>query len=459
MRKATVLALFTVAFAVGATFTPANALDLVRTNPAFHEVSATFNLSQALESAQSGQIIQVPEGVYEGSFTLREGVTLLGAGAGKSILRGSSNRPVVIGAKNAMVMGFTIEGGHAGIDTDGAYMGIFQNDIRNNAQMGVHVIGGSAVIANNHFSGNGGLGAIATNSSNPFILNNTIEGNEKAVWAWYHPSPVVMNNRISGNAQSIFAGAGAEVVSSYNEIDRPAIALEGSKVDSTLDFVLSGGENLVTPRGYTNSINPNAEIGIAFSGHPTIEIYQNLMHSLVADAVYHMPSVRYDLGTKAGMFGVTTRFPNPNFTVQSSTPDTRITDIVALDTKTEFMLETKEIQVGSFPAVQVRDTEAASRQRDRYVLDNLFFHHGSYTHSGNGHMLFERETAFARIEVLLPEGWEPVAVNLPYTRSEDQGRTLLTINDPGHTLLKIEIAENYLPGLNLADLEQVRLNP
>lgn len=469
MRKHVFLALFagvvagvlgTAALAPAETLSSARSLDASRPHvQAGFQAVRGFDLQAALDAAKPGDVVDVPAGVYEGVVNLREGVTLLGAGPEKTVLRNGPDAPVVVGAKNAMLVGFTIEGGRIGVECTGDYMGIFQNVIRNNREMGIHVVGGSAVIANNLITGNQGLGAIAVNSANPFILNNTIVNNAgNGVWAWYAPGPVLMNNVFRGNTQSVMAGAGAEVKSAFNALDTPA-AVNGTVTPagenfpvavtfedaSTGDFRLKseGGRiDGTLVRGFTNSLNPNGDLGIAFSGTPDLATYRSLMTTLLEEAVYLQPSVRYDLTEDIGLFGVTTRFDRANFTVRSSTPNTVISDSIAYDRTTEFLLNVEPIREGDFSAVAVRNNQTEGQERDRYVLDNVFFHPGSYAYSDNGNLVFERETGFSRIEVLLPEGYRPVSVNQPATFAWEGHRVMVRVNGTGMTTVKVEMAHD-----------------
>lgn len=430
---------------------------------------AGFNLQDAINKAQAGDTVRVPAGTYHGSFTLGEGVTLIGAGPGQSILDGTGHEAVIKGANNSMVVGFTIRGAKAGVITRGAYAGIFQNVIENNQQMGVHVIGGSAVIANNVIRNNGGLGGVAVNSGNPYIINNTFVDNpHNGVWAWYNPGPTLMNNVISGSNTAVLNGAGAEVRTAYNVIDTPrhlaSGELHGTDVVASVEFTdrVAGDFSLLSEElqgvGYAQpDLNPSGMVGVAFDSTPSLEKYRELMSDLLVNIVAEHPSVRYDLTGDLGSFLVTTRFPNSTFSVRSSTKDTVVEDVYAFDSKTDYTLSAELKTQNDFPLVFVNDRSFEEKSTDRYVLENLYYHPGSYYDLGKGIQVFERETSFSRIEVALPAGYVPVSVNLPATFDiGNDGRVLVKISDMGITNLRIAMAPESPLTTDVYGIESLR---
>lgn len=409
-----------------------------------------FDLQDSINRAKAGQVITVPAGVYAGPILMKEGVTILGAGPGKTILRGDGQQPVVRGAKNSIIVGFTVEGGSVGIQARGTYMGIFQNVIRANTQSGISVEGGSALIANNIIQNNGGLGGVAVNSGNPYLLNNTlVENANQGVWAWYQPGPTLVNNVITNSPMAVMVGAGAKARTSNNLLNANQ-PIEGGNLSASdvvgvvefadvanADYRLVGG-----PTGYAEPLlNPNGNLGVAFDSKPSIDSYRQLMQQVLGDVVLEHPAVTYDLSDKMGVFYVTTRHPFANFAVRSSTKDTIIEDIHAFDVKTQWLLNADLQYQQEYPLVFVQNDGFKDKGRDRYVLENVYTHPGSYFQSENGDLTFTRETSFSRIEILVPAGYSAVEVNADAkVERTAEGREKVVITEMGGTTFKVRMS-------------------
>lgn len=426
---------------------------------------AEFNLQARIDAAQAGDVIRVPAGVHTGSFALKDGVTLLGEGPGQSILDGAGAHAVVTGAKDAKLVGFTVRNGQAGILVRNGYMGIFQNHIADNAKMGIHIIGGSSVIANNLIEDNSGLGGVAVNSGNPYLLNNTIANNSgNGVWAWYAPGPVLLNNVLSGNG--IASGSGAEVKTGYNLVDADlSVKLHETDKVANIEFANAAAgdfaivdEDLAVTGFAQPGLNPAGEVGMAFSSKPTLAAYGRLMDQIEREVVYEHPVVTYDLTEDLGSFLVTTKFPTANFSVQSSTKDTVIESIQAFDAETDTDLAASFEADSEFPLVRVFNQQFTERGRDRYVLQNLYYHPGSYYATGKGGLVFSRETSFSRIEVVLPAGFVPANVSLPATFSETaDGRVMVSMADIGTSTFNLHLVKSNSMLSDLYDASEFAL--
>jgi hypothetical protein len=66
----------------------------------------------AIDAASSGDIVQVGPGHYLEHILMKAGVTLVGAGADRSVIDAGGSGIVVMGASNALLDGFTITGGN-----------------------------------------------------------------------------------------------------------------------------------------------------------------------------------------------------------------------------------------------------------------------------------------------------------------------------------------------------------
>jgi len=75
------------------------------------------------------------------------------------------------------------------------------------------------------------------------------------------------------------------------------------------------------------------------------------------------------------------------------------------------------------------------------VLDNRYQHADSYALNDKGQWVFRRFTNISRIIVLLPSGWQPVAISHPATLSQtEDGQVAATILNPGGTVLEMTLA-------------------
>ncbi len=419
-----------------------------------------FSIQKAIDAAYPGEIVRVPAGIYHEHIKLAEGVILMGEGAGATILDGNGEGTVVTGANNAMIIGFTIRNGVIGVDTRHSLTGVFNNIIEDNRHIGVHVSGSGAVILNNIFKNNGGLGAIACNSSMPLIAHNNLMNNETGVWTWWPTGPSIVNNIFSGNRFGVMAGAGAEPymdsnIFSDNQQDCRGIGIgEGDMVVDKIGFkALEEGDLRLSAEsvalasaapipGYLDEMAH--DIGVEFNSKANLDHLRAVMSKVEQDLVEQMPLVHYDLSDELGLFYVTTMWPVSNFAVRASTPDTKVRAFDAFDTMEELEL-TAEFSNNEYPTVMVRsDQPDFRRELDRYWLDMIYYHEGSYYLNELNQLVFERTTTFSRIEVAIPAGYTIVDINYPASFEKRDGRIIAVIKRMGETNLRI-VMERITP--------------
>lgn len=132
-------------------------------------------IADAMDSAGSGDTVQVLPGTYNEDVVTKTGVSLVGNDADSTTIQGTGDGPVVLfnflgsGGAGDRLEGFTITGG-------GGRRG-----------GGIRIIFGSPTISNNVITGNhvtvntagtpAGGGGIYVGDGNPFISENVIEGN------------------------------------------------------------------------------------------------------------------------------------------------------------------------------------------------------------------------------------------------------------------------------------------
>jgi hypothetical protein len=423
--------------------------------PAFrlqHQIHSSYQ--DAIDNAQSGEVVKLPAGTIHDHLVLKEGVILMGAGAGRTILDGDGYGTVITGAKNAMVIGLTVRNGAVGIASMASYMGIFHNEIVENKNMGIHICGGSAALVNNLIARNQGLGGVAINSGFPYLANNTIVDNPShGVWAWFITGPYLVNNLIVGNGVGVACGSGAvaKTLSNNiwgNQINAKDVVLSSTDLSLAPQFTdLAKGDirlaetSLLKNQGTEIAQLHTRGIGVEFGAKLSLTDYRNLMSDVLAVVAKDQPVVRYDLTEQMGLFNVHIKFPNANFSVRASTADTEIREHDAWDGKTKSTLFS-EVVYQNFPTIIVKNQTYQDVETDRYLLDAVYYHPGSYFTNPKGALVFSRETTFSRIEVQLPEHFIPTIVNNEgATFSVEDGRVIVSINNAGATRVEIQAEE------------------
>lgn len=420
------------------------------------------SIQEAINKALPGEIVHIPPGVYNESITLKEEITLIGAGAGQTVINGQGDEVVVRGASGAIIAGFTITGGKIGIENGGNFMGIFNNIVCDNTHIGIHIVGGSSIVMNNILIRNSGLGAIACNSSNPVISNNTIAGNDcAAIWSWYPLGPNARDNIIANNQIGFHIGAGSEPIVEGNllyNLNQPAIGIE------LPDSNLYQDPLFVDYNSFDLRLNPESPAiskditttrfqakGVDFYASLKVGELRQLMNEMLQEVVSESPVVEYNLTTEPGLFYVTTKFSVMQFATRSSTKDTEVREYVAYDSFTDISLPA-ELKYEEYPTIIVKGGEVFDRSDvDRYVLESLFYHPGSYYLDESSRLIFNRGTNFSRIVVIVPAGYAVTDINFPAKISpQEDGRVRVELARYGWTDLHIVMEEinpltiNYL---------------
>ncbi|HHL39716.1 MAG TPA: DUF1565 domain-containing protein [Deltaproteobacteria bacterium] len=188
-------------------------------------------IQEAVDRAAPGDTVRVAPGTYRGNVVLGEGVVLQGAGAAETTIVGDGTGSVIVGAKGAVIEGFTITGSgtkgttgtmmDAGISGNNAPMTIANNIIKGNNTgiklyyspsyvinnviassrvHGVYLSYSDARVRNNIITGNGGYGVYVSYST-PELTNNTIWGNSFGIYSEVS-SVAVKNNIVARNEKA-----------------------------------------------------------------------------------------------------------------------------------------------------------------------------------------------------------------------------------------------------------------
>ncbi len=404
------------------------------------------DIQSLIDRAGPGEVVRVPAGEYRVNLVLRPGVILEGEGAEVTVLDGGGSA-VIVAEDGGVVKGFTIRNGIEGIKSSGALLGVFENIITGNAGSGVRCGAGDAVIVNNLITGNRGAGIDAARAR-VLAVNNSVCGGSSGFLFWKCSSSTAVNNLVA------FSGVGLER-DDISRFDFFNNLLAMNEVDaSPADLP---GDNLLDPAAVTGCFleedSPYREAGVPVEGVeeeltvgigallPSVfplETYLQVMENFSLVFSGESTLVEYELLDRPGDFLVTTFFARPEFKIASSTTDTRIEDPVAFDRESLDRL-IERLVPDEPPAVEVWGWGGIDypREEDRYVLESVFTKPDSYFVDGAGNLRFIRETNFARIRVLIPEGYRVESLSPEGDIDPEAGA--VTIPNPARELVEINL--------------------
>lgn len=273
------------------------------TNSKIIAVHPGESIQQAINQAKPGHIILVSAGIYYETITLKKGIILRSSGNPEAtIIDGqNSTHPVLTGADECLIEGFTITGkgpstkesepSHA-IECQDTSPIIKNNIIKNNHGTGIYVKGKKAApeiignkiysnqgagIGNEHSSkakiqgnecyNNTGAGIGIRHQAAPLLENNTCHHNEMAGVGIQHKNtfPILKNNQCYLNK---LAGIGVEKGASPT--------LEGNRIYSNgrAGVGIRSGSNVIL---MGNTITGNNLSGIGVMGKCTVIVDNNTL--------------------------------------------------------------------------------------------------------------------------------------------------------------------------------------
>jgi hypothetical protein len=378
-------------------------------------------IQDALNKAAPGDTVEIPAGVYAETVVVPDHVTLMGSGAGETVLDGGGSEFVVQAGAHAAIMGFTIRNGGTLVYNAGRYIGVFECDLEGYSAYGIRVEGGSAAIANNRITSGPGATGIGCLGSNPYIGLNVVQGNLIGVLAQMQYIPVLDRNVFAGNEVAIEVRDGARVLLTGNRFGDNRVNLRGQEADADAQSSELSAADLEPIRG-----NP-------------VEAYRDLMREVFVKVSSMHPKVIYDLPPTPGLFHLGCYFPWATFHVSASARDTRIESYDAYDRQTDGDLRAAYQVLQGYPTVNVANPDIKIKELDRYVLEKIFVHPGSYYAQPDGKLVFDRITNLTRKEIILPAGYAAVEMNPGATVEQRGDRQAVLLTDMGITRLRIVI--------------------
>jgi hypothetical protein len=232
-------------------------------------------IAEAMMASITHTIIRVRGGEYHESIVLRDGVKLIGSGAGRSIIYGDVGGPLKngIGAgvscigvgPGTLVAGFTITGASVGVYCLSSSPAITNNVITSIALGslggdGIRLDDSSPLIQNNVIYHVGGMGIRAQGASQPHIVNNTIYDYRYYAAISFAAlnigavTPTIKNNIIvRGNSEpvgGILWRLPCNPIVSYNDVFDPANVTGGGSFyayhDGAMWHEASGGQGAIS---------------------------------------------------------------------------------------------------------------------------------------------------------------------------------------------------------------------
>ncbi len=210
------------------------------------------SIQTAIAAAPNGSTIKIKAGTYTEEITidLKSGLKLIGAGAGKTIIDGTSGAGDVVtitNSKKITLQRCTITNGAGNnISIDNSHwVKILLNTITNAANYGIVGMGTNLVIQSNQVQANVGLGIVVVGYRN-LIVKNTITGNGAGIVDAGNGDKIIRNTVRNNTGHGIII-AGASMKTQRNTVtDNGGLGIGESQVSAQQNVYTS---NIVQRNG------------------------------------------------------------------------------------------------------------------------------------------------------------------------------------------------------------------
>ncbi len=156
-------------------------------------------IQNALDKAEEGDTVYVASGTYKENLTMPDGILLTGEDAGRTIIKGNRQDPVVKAANNSIIENFSIIKGGIGILSENTNMIIRNNIIRDNFKTGIQCVLSLPHIQNNiivHNKWSGVYCELVAYGTRTAIEHNIIADNENTGIMLSRESGVLVQNNV-----------------------------------------------------------------------------------------------------------------------------------------------------------------------------------------------------------------------------------------------------------------------
>jgi hypothetical protein len=384
-------------------------------------------VQDAIQAAAGSGLVELPAGEYRGPIHLPDGFTLVGAGAGQTILDGEGAATVVSMGNNAALIGCSVRNGQVGIQSVKGFIGVFECEVSGLVREGIQLFSGSACLVNNVVDCGPEATGISCAEANPYVDHNLIRNNKIGVLVSGPLVPVLQANVFQSNATAVVVQSGASVELAGNVFDGNGTAITGQDLGAGNEIRAATPEESLWAKG------------------ASWEGCRDMMQVVAAKTISAHPLVQYNLPLEPGRFFLAILHPAASFTILASATDTVIESYDAYDGLTDEDLKAHFVKEGTYSGVAVVNPEIQESQQDRYVLEKTFIHPASYFAGPDDTLVFDRLTNLPRIEVLLPPGYETVAANPGASIDAAGPRQRVTMQNFGATQIHVVMKKSGAP--------------
>jgi hypothetical protein len=151
-------------------------------------------------------------------------------------------------------------------------------------------------------------------------------------------------------------------------------------------------------------------------------------------------SVTYVITNTPGSFFVKMEGEIPvgihNLVIFSSSDQTTYTDLAAREMPDDWEMDVQTIYEGMPKIHAFVDTPVIKGEERFYDIDAQFIDDTTLYDDGDG-LVFSRKTNFAKVTVILPEGYHVIDQSDNLLGVSEVGRTILTAENPKHKMMQI----------------------